>query len=92
MFYGFVCLFDFLVKQVFYRNLVLTKHFVEILTILWTFALFETLLISMDQTSKWLSLDKNPADQSKVFSKLYLVWISWLVRILWIIKFLLKLH
>ena len=40
------------VKQVLYRDLVLTKHFVEILTILWTFALFETLLISMDQTSK----------------------------------------
>ena len=40
------------VKQEFYRDLVLTKHFVEILTILWTFALFETLLISMDQTSK----------------------------------------
>ena len=40
------------VKQVLYRDLVLTKHFEEILTILWTFALFETLLISMDQTSK----------------------------------------
>ena len=58
MFYGFVCLYSFLVKQVFYRNLVLTKHFVEILTILWTFALYEILSISMDQTRKWLSLDK----------------------------------
>ena len=73
MFYGFVCLFDFLVKQVFYRNLVLTKHFVEILTILWTFALYEILSISMDQTRKWLSLDKKSADQGKVFSKLHLV-------------------
>ena len=40
------------VKQVFYRDLVLTKHSVEILTILWTFAFYENLLISMDQTSK----------------------------------------
>ena len=61
------------VKQVFYRNLVVTKHFVEILTILWTFALYEILLISMDQTRKWLSLDKKSADQGKVFSKLHLV-------------------
>ena len=61
------------VKQVCYRNLVLTKHFVQILTILWTFVLYEVLLISMDQTRKWPSLDKNPADQGKVFSKLHLV-------------------
>ena len=40
------------VKQAFYRDLVLTKHFVEILTILWTFAFYENVLISMDQTSK----------------------------------------
>ena len=43
------------------------------LTILWTFALREILLISMDQTRKWLSLEKKPADQGKVFSKLLLV-------------------
>ena len=61
------------VKQVFYGSLVLTKHFVEILTILWTFALFEILFISMDQTIKWLSLYQKPADQGKVFSKLHLV-------------------
>ena len=64
------------VKQVFYRNLVLTKYFIEILPILWTFALYEILLISMDQTRKWLSLDKKPADHGKVFSKLHLVLIS----------------
>ena len=64
------------VKQVFYRNLDSTKHFVEILTILRTFALYEILLISMNQTRKWLSLDKKPADQGKVFSKLRLVQIS----------------
>ena len=40
------------VKQVCYRNLVLTKHFAEILTMLWTFALYKILLISMDQTRK----------------------------------------
>ena len=79
-------------KQVFYRKLVLTKHFVEILTILWTFALYEILLISMDQTRKRLSINKKPADQGKIFSKLHLVYISWLVRIAWIINFLLKLH
>ena len=54
------------VKQVFYRNLVLTKHLVQILAILWTFALYEVLLIFMDQTRKWPSLDKKPADQGKV--------------------------
>ena len=42
-------------------------------TILWTFVLCEVLLISMDQTRKWLSLEKKPADQGKVFSKLLLV-------------------
>ena len=61
------------VKQMFYRNLVLTKCFVEILTTLWTFALYKILLISMDQIRKWLPLDKKPADQGKVFSKLHLV-------------------
>ena len=61
------------VKQVFYRNLVLTKHFVEILAILWTFALYKNLLISMDQTRKQLTFDKKPADQGKFFSKLHLV-------------------
>ena len=43
------------------------------LTILRTFVLCEILLISMDQTRKWLSLEKKPADPGKVFSKLLLV-------------------
>ena len=61
------------IRQVFYRNLFLIKHFAEMLTILWTFALYEILLISMDQTRKWISLYKKPADQGKFFSKLQLV-------------------
>ena len=47
------------IKQVFYRKLVLTKHFVEILTTLWMFALYISLLISMGQTRKWLPMIKN---------------------------------
>ena len=40
------------VKLLSYRSLFLTKHFVEILTILWTFWLYEILLISMEKTGK----------------------------------------
>ena len=54
------------IKQVFYRKLVLTKHSVEILTILWTFALYISLLISMGQTRKWLPFIKS--HQSRVKS------------------------